>query len=123
MAMSDAAKLCTTCSGAMRITEDAAGNLWMNSITFLGVMVCPERERYGMSTSLRYNVEVGRMAVTWDCKGNLTIEHNTRILARGIQSILDKYNTAEGCIPCKGIQRENSKDSPSEGGLHKEQSA
>jgi len=36
------------------------------------------------------------------CKGNLTIEHNTQILARGIQSILDKYNTAEGCIPCKG---------------------
>jgi len=36
------------------------------------------------------------------CKGNLTIEHNTQILARGIRSILDKYNTAEGCIPCKG---------------------
>jgi len=36
------------------------------------------------------------------CKGNLTIKHNTQILARGIQSILDKYNTAEGCIPCKG---------------------
>jgi len=35
------------------------------------------------------------------CKGNL-INHNTQILARGIQSILDKYNTAEGCIPCKG---------------------
>ena len=30
------------------------------------------------------------------------IEHNTQILARGIQSILDKYNTTEGCIPCKG---------------------
>jgi len=51
------------------------------------------------------------------------IEHNTQILARGIQSILDKYNTAEGCIPYKGIQRENSKDSPSKGGLQKEQSA
>jgi len=38
------------------------------------------------------------------CKGNLMIEHNTQILARG-------------------IQRGNSKDSPSEGGLHKEQSA
>jgi len=37
-----------------------------------------------------------------DCKGNLTIEHNAQILARGIQSILDKYNPAEGCIPCKG---------------------
>jgi len=36
------------------------------------------------------------------CKGNLTIKHSTQILARGIQSILDKYNTAEGCIPCKG---------------------
>jgi len=36
------------------------------------------------------------------CKGNLTIKHNAQILARGIQSILDKYNTAEGCIPCKG---------------------
>jgi len=36
------------------------------------------------------------------CKGNLTIKHNTQILARGIQSILDKYNTAEGCISCKG---------------------
>jgi len=36
------------------------------------------------------------------CKGNLTIEHSTQILARGIQSILDKYNTAEGSIPCKG---------------------
>ena len=36
-----------------------------------------------------------------DCKGNLTIEHNTQILAMGIQSILDKYNTAEVCIPCK----------------------
>ena len=36
------------------------------------------------------------------CKGNLTIKHNTQILARGIQSTLDKYNTAEGCIPCKG---------------------
>jgi len=38
------------------------------------------------------------------CKGNLTIKHNAQILARG-------------------IQRENSEDSPSEGGLHKEQSA
>ena len=38
------------------------------------------------------------------CKGNLMIEHNTQILARG-------------------IQRGNSKDSPSEGGLNKEQSA
>ena len=38
------------------------------------------------------------------CKGNLTIEHHTQILARG-------------------IQRENSKDSPSKEGLHKEQSA
>jgi len=36
------------------------------------------------------------------CKGNLTIKLNTQILARGIQSILDKYNTDEGCIPCKG---------------------
>jgi len=36
------------------------------------------------------------------CKGNLMIEHNTQILARGIQNILDKYNTAEECIPCKG---------------------
>jgi len=36
------------------------------------------------------------------CKDNLMIKHNTQILARGIQSILDKYNTAEGCIPCKG---------------------
>ena len=35
-------------------------------------------------------------------KGNLMIKHNTQIFARGIQSILDKYNTAEGCIPCKG---------------------
>ena len=35
-------------------------------------------------------------------KGNLMIEHNTQILARGIQSILDEYNTAEGCIPCNG---------------------
>ena len=41
--------------------------------------------------------------ITWDhCKSNLMIEHNTQILAKGIQSILDKYNTAEGCIPCKG---------------------
>jgi len=38
------------------------------------------------------------------CKGNLTIKHNAQIIARG-------------------IQRENSKDSPSEGRLHKEQSA
>jgi len=38
----------------------------------------------------------------WWCKGNLTIEHNTQICARGIQGILDKYNTAEGCIPYKG---------------------
>jgi len=38
------------------------------------------------------------------CKGNLTIEHNTQILARG-------------------IQRKNSKDFPSKGGLQKEQSA
>jgi len=30
------------------------------------------------------------------------IKHNTQILTRGIQCILDKYNTAEGCIPCKG---------------------
>ena len=36
------------------------------------------------------------------CKGNLMIKHNAQILAGGIQSILDKYNTAEGCIPCKG---------------------
>jgi len=36
------------------------------------------------------------------CKGNLTIEHNVQILARGIQSILDKYSTTKGCIPCKG---------------------
>jgi len=51
------------------------------------------------------------------------IKHNAQILARGIQSILDKYNTAEGCILCKGIQRENSKDSPRKGGLHKDQRA
>jgi len=31
-----------------------------------------------------------------------------------------KHNTQ---IPARGIQRENSKDSPSEGGLHKEQGA
>ena len=36
------------------------------------------------------------------CKGNLMIKHDAQILARGIQSILDKYNTVEGCIPCKG---------------------
>jgi len=35
------------------------------------------------------------------CKGNLMIKHNAQILARGIQSILDKYNTVEGCISCK----------------------
>ena len=35
-------------------------------------------------------------------KGNLMIKHNTQILARGIQNILDKYNTAEECISCKG---------------------
>jgi len=35
------------------------------------------------------------------CKGNIMIKHGTQILARGIQSILDKYNTVEGCIPCK----------------------
>jgi len=38
------------------------------------------------------------------CKSNLMIKHNTQILATG-------------------IQRENSKDSPSEGWLHKEQRA
>jgi len=36
------------------------------------------------------------------CKGNLMIKHNAQILTRGIQSILDKYNIAEECIPCKG---------------------
>jgi len=36
------------------------------------------------------------------CKGNPMIRHGAQILARGIQSILDKYNTVEGCIPCKG---------------------
>ena len=30
-----------------------------------------------------------------DCKGNLTIKHDVQILAMGIQSISDKYNTAE----------------------------
>jgi len=44
------------------------------------------------------------LKVSTVCKGNLMIEHNTQILARG-------------------IQRENSKDSSSEGGLYKEQSA
>jgi len=44
---------------------------------------------------------LGHLA-TYHCKGNLMIEHNTQILARGIRSILDKYNTADGCIPCKG---------------------
>jgi len=36
------------------------------------------------------------------CKGNLMVRHNAQILARGIQSILDKYNIVEGCIPCQG---------------------
>ena len=36
------------------------------------------------------------------CKGNLMIKHDAQILARGMQSILDKYNMVEGCIPCKG---------------------
>jgi len=31
------------------------------------------------------------------------IEHNTQMLARGIQSILDKYNTAEGCMVGKSV--------------------
>jgi len=35
-------------------------------------------------------------------KRNITIKHDAQILARGIQSLLDKYNTVEGCIPCKG---------------------
>jgi len=57
------------------------------------------------------------------CKGNLTIEHNTQILARGIQSILENTTQLRDAYLARGIQRENSKDSPSEGGLHKEQSA
>jgi len=40
--------------------------------------------------------------------------NDVQILARGIQTVLDTYSTDEGCIACKGIQRENSKDSPSE---------
>ena len=40
--------------------------------------------------------------VYWVGIDNLMIKHSTHILARGIQSILDKYNTAEGHIPCKG---------------------
>jgi len=58
---------------------------------------------FPLETSNKFNVL--SMEETQDecfCKGNLMIEHNTQILARGIQSILDKYNTAEGCIPCKG---------------------
>jgi len=36
------------------------------------------------------------------CKGNLTIEHNTQILARGIQSILDKIAAVRNQHPlCK----------------------
>ena len=46
------------------------------------------------------------------CKGNLMIKHNAQILARGIQSILDKYNTAEGCIPCKGGSKEKTLRTP-----------
>jgi len=34
-------KLHTMWSGAIRITEDATGDLWMKSITFSGVMVLP----------------------------------------------------------------------------------
>jgi len=30
------------------------------------------------------------------CKGNLMIKHNAQILARGIQSILDKYSMQGG---------------------------
>jgi len=51
------------------------------------------------------------------------IEHNTQILARGIQSILDNTTQLRDAYLARGIQRENSKDSPRKGGLHKEQSA
>jgi len=46
--------------------------------------------------------------------------HNAQILARGIQ-----INTIQlrDAYLARGIQRENSKDSPSEGGLHKDQRA
>jgi len=40
------------------------------------------------------------------------IEHNAQILARGIQSVLDKYSTAEGCIPCKGDPKEKTLRTP-----------
>jgi len=64
-------------------------------INILGIECCDSIFTPGSFTSTPFNF-------TSYCKGNLTIKHNTQILARGIQSILDKYNTAEGCIPCKG---------------------
>jgi len=44
----------------------------------------------------RSGMKDGMVKVDNMCKGNLMIKHNAQILARGIQSILDKYNTAEG---------------------------
>jgi len=45
VAMSEAAEFRTTLSGAVRTMEDAAGNLWMDSMTFCGQMVSPNRDR------------------------------------------------------------------------------
>ena len=70
--------------------------------------LCSTTNVKGMACHLRktgcnpYCITIVHKPGLGHCKGNLTIEHNAQILARGIQSILDKYNTAEGCIPCKG---------------------
>jgi len=55
-------------------------------ISFAGIQLAP----HGIVTMLT-------------CKGNITIKHDAQILTRGIQSILDKYNTIEDAyVPCKG---------------------
>jgi len=57
-----------------------------------GIKRMGDKKRMGSRAGLRKDI----------CKGNLMIKHNVQILARGIQSVLDKYSTAEGCIPSKG---------------------
>ena len=57
------------------------------------------------------------------CKGNLMIKHNTQILARGSKVYYINTTQLRDAYLARGIQRENYKDSPSKGGLHKEQSA
>ena len=66
IAMSNTTELQTTLSGAVKMIEGANSDFCINSMTFGGQMASPARERYSTLTSLRYNMEVGRITVSQD---------------------------------------------------------